>query len=588
MAEEVLTDTGIRHLNIGGEPGIFEMSEPVRAGAAANTRRELVLRNARLVSGLILMAFVVTHLFNHALGLISLEAAEQGRHIFLGIWRNPLGTLLFYGAVLAHVGLSLLALYRRRTLSMPPREWAQVVLGLAIPLLIAEHVVGTRGLHQLFEAKDTYAFVVEYWSQSATMSAWIVIALLVIWAHGCLGLFFWLRYRPWFPRAAPYLLVFAVLVPVFALLGFSDMSREVASMESPSLTAIDPAVVPAALAAKDTIVRAVYIGYVALLALVLSARAIRDHLERRNLIEVHYPGGRKVRVPKGCSVLDASRLGGINHYAVCGGRGRCSTCRIRVFEGLADQPEPGPVEARTLHRISAEEDVRLACQLRPSHDLGVAPLLSPPPMTGLFDAASDPGHEKVVAVMFCDMRSFTAFADQRLPFDVVFLLNRYFGVVGNAVESAGGRLDKFIGDGAMALFGLEGRPDEACREALLAARAIIEGVDRLSEDLSAELRGHLRVAIGIHVGQAIVGSMGYGRAMSVTAIGDTVNVGSRLEAAAKEFDAAIVVSEAAAKLSGLDLSGFDAHEIEIRGRARPLGVYVLRQDVTAPAPVAVG
>ncbi|MBS3648999.1 adenylate/guanylate cyclase domain-containing protein [Pseudaminobacter sp. 19-2017] len=565
------------------------MSEPVRAGAAGNTRRELVVRNMRLVSGLILMAFVVTHLINHALGLISLGTAEQGRHIFLSVWRNPLGTLLFYGAVLVHVALTLLALYRRHTLSMPPREWAQVVLGLAIPLLIAEHVVGTRGLHQLFQAKDTYAFVVEFWSQSAANSIRIVIALLVIWAHGCLGLFFWLRYRPWFPRAAPYLLVLGVLIPVLALLGFSDMSREVAAMESPSLTAIDPDVVPAALAAKDTIDRAVYAAYVALLALVLGARAVRDHLERRNMIEIRYPGGRSVRVAKGCSVLDASRLGGINHYAVCGGRGRCSTCRIRVFEGLADQPEPDPVEARTLLRISAEDDVRLACQLRPTHDLGVAPLLSPLPSNEApMGAASDPGHEKVVAVMFCDMRSFTAFADQRLPFDVVFLLNRYFGVVGNAVESAGGRLDKFIGDGAMALFGLEGRPDEACREALLAARAIIDGVDRLSEDLSAEFRGHLRVAIGIHVGQAIVGSMGYGRAMSVTAIGDTVNVGSRLEAAAKEFDAAIVVSEAAAKLSGLDLSGFDAREIEIRGRARPLGVYVLRQGATAPAPVAVG
>jgi adenylate cyclase len=288
-------------------------------------------------------------------------------------------------------------------------------------------------------------------------------------------------------------------------------------------------------------------------------------------------------VPKGYSVLDASRVGGIPHYAVCGGRGRCSTCRIRVVDGLAGQPPPGPIEATTLRRIHAEDGIRLACQLRPTHDLVVAPLLKPyaeerKPAAG--GAAAEPGHEQVVAVMFCDMRGFTRLADQRLPFDVVFLLNRYFAIIGDAVEAAGGRLDKFIGDGALALFGLAAPPGEACRQAIAAATAIVQGVGRLSDDLAAELRGSIRIAIGIHVGQAIVGTMGYGRAMGVTAIGDAVNIGSRLEAAAKEFEADIVVSQAAAKLSGLDFSGVIAREIEIRGRAQPLEVLVVPRNAT--------
>lgn len=185
--------------------------------------------------------------------------------------------------------------------------------------------------------------------------------------------------------------------------------------------------------------------------------------------------------------------------------------------------------------------------------------------------------------MFCDMRGFTALSDRRLPYDVVFLLNRYFAIIGEAVETAGGRVDKFIGDGALAIFGLENSPDMACRQALAAARAILADVHQLSEELSGELQGQLKVAIGIHVGPAIVGSMGYGAAIGLTAVGDTVNIGSRLESAAKDLDAEIVISEAAARRSRLDFSGFELRELEIRGRAKPLRVRVLPPGAVVPA-----
>ena len=558
---------------------------PVPRPATTGWASESLLRNARLGSGLVMMVFVVMHLANHALNLISLETAEAGRLVFLAVWRNPVGTVLLYGSLLVHLALTLYSLYRRRTLAMPVREWAQVVLGLAIPLLIAEHVVGTRVLHQLYGADDTYEYVVRsLWIAAPTTGAIQAIALVVIWAHGCLGLYFWLRYRNWYPQAAPWLLILAVLIPVLALLGFAHAGQDVSAMGPPTRTFIDPALFDDAIATKDRIDRAIYIGFAAIVAGVFAARAIRDQIERRNLVKVGYADGKAVRVPKGYSVLDASRLGGIPHYAVCGGRGRCSTCRIRVMEHLAEQPAPGQIETATLRRIRAEEDVRLACQLRPTHDLLVAPLLSPPAKKddAVGAASRDPGHEKVVAVMFCDMRGFTKHADRRLPFDVVFLLNRYFAIVGQAVENAGGRIDKFIGDGVMVLFGLDTTPGTACRQAISAAGAIVEGVNHLSDHLSDELKASVHVAIGVHVGQAIVGTMGYGRTMGVTAIGDAVNVSSRLETVAKEFDADIVISEAVANLSGLDFSAFQSREIEIRGRGRPLSVVVVPRGMSAP------
>ncbi|WP_394888591.1 adenylate/guanylate cyclase domain-containing protein [Mesorhizobium sp. AaZ16] len=546
---------------------------------------DLLLRRARLASGLVLMVFLTMHLGNHALNLISLKAAEEARPLFLAVWRNPLGTALLYGSVLVHVALTLAALYRRRTLAMPARELAQILLGLTIPLLIVEHVVGTRVLDELFEIDHTYEAVVRaLWISHPLAGARQTIALLVIWTHGCLGLFFWLRYRRWYPRAAPWLLIAAVLVPTLALLGFAHAGQEVSAMERPS-SFMDPNIAAATANTQGRIDRAIYLGFTALVATVLTARVVRDRLERRSLIEIRYADGHRVRVPKGYSVLEASRLGGIPHYAVCGGRGRCSTCRVRVIEGLSGQTAPGPIETATLRRIGAGEDVRLACQLRPVRGLVVSPLLAPSRRSErpLSRPSADPGHEQVLAVMFCDMRGFTALSDRRLPYDVVFLLNRYFAIIGEAVETAGGRVDKFIGDGALAIFGLENSPDMACRQALAAARAILADVHQLSEELSGELQGQLKVAIGIHVGPAIVGSMGYGAAIGLTAVGDTVNIGSRLESAAKDLDAEIVISEAAARRSRLDFSGFELRELEIRGRAKPLRVRVLPPGAVVPA-----
>ena len=285
---------------------------PAPRSAAGPSVPEGLLRNARLASGLVLILFVTTHLANHAINLISLETAEQGRHVFLALWRNPLGTILLYGSLGVHFTLALLAVYRRRTLKMPMREAAQIVLGLLIPLLVAEHVVGTRILHELFDADDTYEYVVRaLWIAAPAVGARQAVAVVVIWAHGCLGLYFWLRYRKWYPRASPYLLIGAVLLPVLALLGFAHAGQTVSAMGPPADSAIDPALIDEAIAVKDAIDRAIYFGFVAIVAAVLAARIVRDRIERRNLIEVDYPGGQMVRVPRGYSVLDASRLGGI-------------------------------------------------------------------------------------------------------------------------------------------------------------------------------------------------------------------------------------------------------------------------------------
>jgi adenylate cyclase len=189
-------------------------------------------------------------------------------------------------------------------------------------------------------------------------------------------------------------------------------------------------------------------------------------------------------------------------------------------------------------------------------------------------------------VLFADLRDFTALSEGRLPYDVVFVLNRYFGAMGRAIETAGGRVDKFIGDGIMALFGLEAGPEQSCREALEAARLMSLHLDELNESLREELRAPLRIGIGIHAGPAIVGEMGYAGAASLTAIGDTVNTASRLEGLAKEYGVELIASDEVIVRAGIDRSLFEWRRSELRGKQEALLVALMRKSSDLPLPDA--
>jgi adenylate cyclase len=176
---------------------------------------------------------------------------------------------------------------------------------------------------------------------------------------------------------------------------------------------------------------------------------------------VTYPNGRSVRAPLGFSVLEASKSAGVPHASICGGRGRCSTCRVRIVEGEVRLPRPAPGEQSVLRHIGAPPGVRLACQSRPTGNLCVVPLL---PSDWTVDAVRrrdwpQPGEERFVVVMMVDMRDSTRLAERRLPFDTVFIVDRFVSAVGRAVNANGGQVSHFLGDGVMATFGLGAIPN---------------------------------------------------------------------------------------------------------------------------------
>ena len=537
----------------------------------------------RLYSGLVLLVYVVGHLSNHALGIVSLATMEAGLPVTIEPWRTGPGTVLLGGAALVHMATALKSVFVRRSLRLPGWQYAQIGLGLLIPLLLAGHLIGTRGLVELFDVHGSYAFeLAVLWVVAPQYGVLQVVVLVVVWSHACIGLDAWLRLKPWYARTRGLALALAVMVPTLALAGYVSAGMEVTAL------AADPAwfngvfaeskAPPDALPFVETWMVRTQLGFFALfagLALVQAGRGLLGRRARR--AKITYVGRRTIDVLPGATVLDCLRAAGIPHASVCGGRSRCSTCRIHIDDGADALPAPDGEELRVLRRISAPASVRLACQLRPHADLAITPLL--PPTATAADAYLRASHraseERTIAVLFADLRGFTRIAEARLPYDVVYVLNRYRAAMADAIERAGGVVNEFVGDGIMALFGLDGEAGAACRQALAAARLMAERLDQLNVTLAAELDDPLRIGIGIHVGPVIVGEMGYANLKAITAVGDVVNTASRLEEMTKSHAAQLVVSDEVARLAGDALALAATHQVAVRGRAEPMTIRVV-------------
>jgi adenylate cyclase len=536
----------------------------------------------RLLSGLTLLAFAVTHLANHALGIISLDAMLAGQRVIMLPWRSLPGTALLLAAGVTHLALVLHKQIVRPTLRMPWVEAVRLLLGVVTLNVLFLHATPMI-IHNLTHTEPASypEFLV-----TLTLDSWVfwnqMLLVTAAWAHGCMGLHLWLRLRAWYRMNLPALVTLAVLLPVLALLGVLNGARE-----SRGRLPFPPP--PAAAQAQAAMERQSIYALYAALSLQAGAAALRLGVQalrrRRGQVSVRYPGGRQAQGFKGSSVLDISRMGGIPHAAVCGGRGRCSTCRVHVDAGWEHLPPPQEAERRILQRIKAPERVRLACQLCPLADLAVTPLV--PANARARDALPYGrmlfGTEQEVVVLFADLRGFTRLSEGKLPYDVVHILNQYFAEMGEVIEAAGGYLDKFIGDGIMALFGLRDGAHAGAVNALNAAKAMGARLEVLNARLAMDLPQPLRLGIGIHAGPAIVGEMGYKRATSLTAIGDTVNVASRLESATKIAGCQLIVSAQAARQAGVDLSAFPLRRLKVRGREEVLLVHLLPLAAQLPA-----
>ncbi|MDD1535982.1 MULTISPECIES: adenylate/guanylate cyclase domain-containing protein [unclassified Bradyrhizobium] len=553
-----------------------QMSELVRATS---------VRQVRLVCGVILFCYVISHFLNHALGNISVEAMEAGVTYHILFWQFLPVALVFYTAALTHMGLGIYALYQRRQFRWRTAEPLQLALGLSIPALVMGHVVGVRLGYTLYDHEKLYPQELYLFFVAAPGRLWqMTILLMIAWVHGCIGIYFWLRLKPFFARAAPYLLAAAVLIPTLSLLGIYQGGRSVVleaedgEWRANNLTRRQVGTTAEA-ATLDRITGGFTIAYFGLVGLALAARGVRAWRERRGgVIALSYGNGKTVRVPKGLSVLEASLRHNLPHASVCGGRARCSTCRIRIIGDHAALPEPSQREAFVLTRVGTNDpSIRLACQLRPTSDLSFFQLFTPQATTATAHASAPAsiGQERYLVSLFVDMRGSTQLAEKRLPFDTVFIVNRFLGAVSQAVIENGGQPNQFVGDGMLALFGLTADPQQACRQALKAASGIATQLDELNRLLSHDLRQPIRFGIGVHGGEVIIGDIGYRDHIVFTALGDAVNVAARLQDMTKTLACEAIVSDEISRSAGLPDDALPHQEVAIRGRDEPLAVRVV-------------
>ncbi len=524
-----------------------------------------------------MLTYVVCHLSDHVLLLISIPFADAAHRLLIDPWKTTPGTALLLTAILAHYANALWSITIRRTLVMPRWGRWQLGLGLSIPLILLLHLSGTRISEAAWGVGTDYSSVLlRIWVLAPWRGALQVVLLSIVWLHASIGIHYWLRNLRWYDRVRPALAVAALLLPVLALAGFvsggNELEREAGGPGYVAREAARAHITPEATAAADRVALLLILAHVLLVGAAFGARALRRRLGRgKRLALLTHSGGRTVRVARGATVLEALNEERIPHASVCGGRARCTTCRVRVLKGLAALPPPAPLEAAALARIGAPDDVRLACQIRPAADLSIVPLLSPSarPADG-FGKAGSAGTEQCVTVMFVDLRESTRLSE---------LLDQFFEEMSAALAATGGHFSQFTGDGLMALFGLDGADERAAARAALASAAEMKARLRgLNARLLPDLGEPLRIGIGIHLGEAIVGPLGPPGSQILTAIGDTVNTAARIEALSKAHGGATIVSRRAAEAAACEVGGAPVQVATISGRVEPIEYYALAES----------
>ncbi|MBM1814106.1 adenylate/guanylate cyclase domain-containing protein [Pseudosulfitobacter pseudonitzschiae] len=507
---------------------------------------------ARIVSGLALMLYALLHFLNIGLGLFSPEWLDEAQDLRQIVTRNPVGEVVLYTTLMMHAGLALWRLIERRSLRMPRAEAVQYAFGFAIPLLLLTHITYTRIAHEVFDVQDEMGYLMYLiWG---TVSAWTqTILLLIVWTHGCIGLHLWLRGRTWWRRNTHLLTGMAVLVPAFALAGFVTESRRlrlVAQDEDTRLDMLDAYNFPGpkefeGLIRIDT---TLYWGFVAVLASALAIHFALRLNARRTSVRISYTNGPTITAARGQTLLEMSRSAGVDHTSLCGGKGRCTTCRVMIEAGADDLPPPSETEARSLKAVGAAPGARLACQIRPEQPMTVHRVFAG--RTQTWRGSASQGQERPLAILFLDMRGFTARTAGQLPYDVVFLLNRFFDAVVPAVTASGGKIDKYLGDGFLALFETADTASSA-QAGLDAAAGIGLALDAFNAGLQAEGAPPVGIGIGLHLGNVVLGEIGAAGHAPRTLIGDAVNAASRLEAQTKPMKVELLISAAVLEAAGL-------------------------------------
>lgn len=528
-------------------------------GVAGSTER--TLRLSALASGLVLFAFAAVELVTDAIGLASLETMGH-----VATWRDALlqswpGTIILLAALACHIGTTLFFVTRRISFRIRLSDGAEILSGVLLPLLLLPTLVDTRGAAILFGVTDDTLYrLARLWPEH---TAFYVVLIILLWGHGCLGLHQWLKPGPRYARWAPILGVLALALPIAAIAGLIASARVVSVLIADDNFA---AQIRAAghwpSAEADTtlwhlrLITAGGYGVILIAAIaLLITRFLRIVVAPK--IDIIYVNGPTLKAAVGPTLLEISQMAKVPHADLCGGRGRCTACSVRIEQGAASLPPASAAEATMLG--SADPQLRLACQVRPTAPLTVTRLTKIDHATVAtiepeMDAA---GIEHQVAALCIQLQDHATLARTRAAYDAIFLLNQFLDAAHAAISAHGGWVAGMTGGGIVAVFGRDSELPAACRAALAASAAMDVALDRLNERFADELGRPVMAAMGLTVGPAYVGRVGAGPSKTLIAIGAAVDSASHLAQQAERLTKQFLVDPAVFHRAGLDASALE-------------------------------
>ena len=253
----------------------------------------------------------------------------------------------------------------------------------------------------------------------------------------------------------------------------------------------------------------------------------------------------------GNTILEATLKAEINHMHVCGGNARCSTCRVYVLDGLSNCQPRNEKEKQLAEKLRFPQDIRLACQTEISGNITIRrPVVDDLDKEIILKQLGDEsgtklGQEKDLAILFTDIENYTQFAEAFPAYDVVHVLNRYYQTMNGIIVQHKGVISDVAGDGILALFGVMEDSKNPVLDAINAVRAMNAALTQFNGYLNQMYDRSFGIRAGINFGKVIVGNFDTGMMSKISAIGDAVNLASRIETANKDFGTQLLISQSA-------------------------------------------
>ncbi|MXV50623.1 2Fe-2S iron-sulfur cluster binding domain-containing protein [Pedobacter sp. HMF7647] len=305
--------------------------------------------------------------------------------------------------------------------------------------------------------------------------------------------------------------------------------------------------------------------------------------------ELTITGEEKLSIPQGKSILETALSAKIPFYHDCGGKAKCTTCRVIVLDGEEWLNKPNSREQAAKEKMRLPDTVRLACQTQVlGGEVTVQRLIRDKDDIYYYvgsKAYSDKltiGEERELTLFFLDIKDFTSLIESNLPFDVMHILRRLFNIFKKAIEKHEGKILETAGDGLYAVFGLNNDSiAETAQNAVDAAHAINIELDLCNEQYFSLFGKSFEVGIGIHAGNTVVGSIGLGINNNLTVMGFAVNVASRLQSLTRSLNNNIIISRTILKrLTSLPEQKI-AKKIKLKGVSKFMTAYLIGREFNA-------